>query len=138
VSAPPPPELIARAVKLRREGQSYTAIAASCGVTKGAVAGMLYRAGTCVVSATRRPARRIKREREPKPPQPEVAAVVPRAPPPKPRVVSIAFAPGQRSCQWPTGDKRPYVWCTAARMPGGPYCLAHWRQAYRATGPMHV
>jgi hypothetical protein len=128
VSAPPPPELVERAVKLRREGLSYLEIAASCGVTKGAIAGILFRAGTCAVSTRRQPARSIKRK--PKQPKPEVAVIVPRAPPPPPRVVSISFAPGQHSCQWPTGDERPFVWCSAARMPGRPYCLAHYEIGY--------
>jgi hypothetical protein len=130
VSAPAPsPELIARAIKLRREGLSYTAIGEACGVTKGAVAGMLFRAGVCVSCLTRVPARDLKRKRKadaPKPPKPEPV----RLPPPPLRAVSIAFAEGQDGCQWPSGE-RPYVWCGAPRLPSRSYCSKHDALAYR-------
>src|SRR4051812_47440614 len=51
---------------------------------------------------------------------------IPRVPKPAQptRPLSIAFAAGQLTCQcqWPTGDERPFVWCTAARLSDGPYC----------------
>lgn len=122
------PELVAKAVKLHAAGMTYAAIAGACGITKGAVAGMLFRAGAC------------KRERPAAKSKPEVAAA-PRAPRPPPRLLpSGGLQPGL-TCSWPAWSEdtprreRAYCGCQTGG-PGMSYCVEHWRMAYPSAREM--
>jgi GcrA cell cycle regulator len=121
-------ERIARVRLLWDEKVSTRLIALDLGVTKNAIIGVARRRGftprpSPIHRVGERPARPPLLREGNVPAEPRA----PRAPkPPQPtRPLAIAFAPGQRSCQWPTGDERPFVWCDAPRIPGGPYCSEH-------------
>lgn len=125
----PSPELVERVKKLRHAGDSYALIGDACGITKGAVAGILWRAGECVVSATRTPARTLKRRRRaevPKPAKPEPV----RLPVP---VLPARLLPPGLSCAWPLWtEATPRALRTSCGEPVaiGSYCRLHHAIAY--------
>lgn len=129
-----PPKLIARAIKLRAAGMSYIEIAGSCGVTKGIVAGIMFRAGACAASPTRTGPRSIKRKAEPKPEIIVAASVAPTPPPARPPAPPRLR--GGLECSWPMWAddtprrERSYCGC-ATGGPGMSYCAEHWRMARR-------
>lgn len=49
--------------------------------------------------------------------------------PPEPTRAPIPRGESERRCEWLDGDK-PYVRCTAAHLPGMPYCEAHAARSY--------
>jgi hypothetical protein len=129
-------EDVARIRLLWDEKMTTRLIALDLGCTKNAVIGVARRRGfpprpSPIHRVGERPARPplLREGNVPDEPRP------PRAPrPPQPtRPLAIAFAAGQLTCQWPTGERRPFVWCDAARLPGSPYCRLHYELAYIPT-----
>lgn len=133
-AAAPSAALVALVTKMRRAGESYSAIGASCGLTKGAVAGLLWRAGKCERSPDRRGP--IKRKRNPEAAKPKPVAPPPPALLPPPPVVALqpgALRPGL-ACTWPLWtDATPRSQRTYCGEPvfGGSYCAAHVALARR-------
>lgn len=136
------PELIEHAIRLRREGQSATRMAALLGngLTRNAVLGKLYRLGMCdgtkpVHTAPRRKhtaeekrARSLtmrKRRVEPAP-----IALPKQQPRPPPRLAppSLDLTIDQlndKVCRSPNGDQAPFSYCGNTVADGSPWCWFH-------------
>jgi GcrA cell cycle regulator len=59
------------------------------------------------------------------PPLESLARKAPPAPPPK-----VERKPTSRTCQFPTNDKKPFIFCDAPAVEGYPYCEKHNKVCY--------
>ena len=122
------------------DGIPIAAMGARLGITKNSVAGFVHRwklvpRGSPIIrtgptkprkpstprAASLKPQVRIVR------PDPPAAApppeLPPAAPPLSPHVRPVVF-PSVRTCQYPLGDDKPFVFCGKPTVENGPYCEA--------------
>lgn len=148
-------DLVATLKKMHADGESVSQIAATVGMTPGAVSGKLFRLGLCTPHDEqwgKGKAKRIKSRAQRMDTsnsgrmKREAAAAYLRAQfscveivdlPPGQSAVAVKFLQlNDRTCRWPLGDPRQpdFVYCGAVPFEDRPYCERHTRIAYVPLG----
>jgi len=135
------PEFRTKLCGLWADGIVTAQIGLQLGVTKNSVIGFAHRwklvpRGSPIIRTGPTKPRKVAAPRKPPSPKPQVRIVRPdppaAAPPPElppavpplsPHVRPVVF-PSVRTCQYPLGDDKPFVFCGKPTVENGPYCEA--------------